>query len=153
MFLNKSASALICRGSKMVVAVVLVVAASAAIVARAEVVVVVSPDNPLSSLNKKQLSNIFLGKSSRFPGGGRAEPVNQREGTPGRREFYSVFTGKSSAQIKQHWSKMIFTGRGQPPREVKDNNELKILLAENRATIAYVDTSLVDNSMKVLAVK
>ena len=153
MFLIKFHPTLIWRGVKWVIAAVLAVMATVANVARAEVVVVVSPDNPLSSLNKKQLSNIFLGKSSRFPGGGRAEPVNQREGAPGRKEFYSVYTGKSPSQIKQHWSKMIFTGRGQPPREVKDNNELKTLLAENRGTIAYVDTSVVDNTMKVLAVK
>ena len=153
MLLNKFTLILVRRVVKWMMATALTTTLIVATIARAEVVVVVSPDNPLSSLNKKQLSNIFLGKSNRFPGGGRAEPVNQQEGAPGRKEFYNVYTGKSPAQIKQHWSKMIFTGRGQPPREVKDNSELKILLAENRATIAYVDTSLVDNSMKVLVVK
>ena len=152
MFFNQFATLIMCRGIRWVMAVAIAVMATTATVARAEVVVVVSPHNPLTGLNKKQLSNIFLGKSSQFPGGGRAEPINMKEGAPDRKEFYSVYIGKSPAQIKQHWSKMIFTGRGQPPREVKSGDELKVLLAENRSTIAYVEASVVDDSMKVLAV-
>jgi hypothetical protein len=62
------------------------------------------------------LQDIFLGKTARFPDGSQAVPVDQSEGTIVRDEFYNKLVGKSAAQMKAYWSKIIFTGRGQPPR-------------------------------------
>lgn len=121
--------------------------------AEAEVVVVVSSASPVVSLKKSDISNIFLGKTSRFPDGGRAVPINQQEGSADRNEFYDLYTGKSAPQLKAHWSKMIFTGRGQPPQEVGNLDELKAALAKNKEIITYVDASMVADGMKVIAVK
>lgn len=121
--------------------------------AEAEVVVVVSSTSPVVSLKKSDISNIFLGKTSRFPDGGRAVPINQQEGSADRNEFYDLYTGKSAPQLKAHWSKMIFTGRGQPPQEVGNLDELKAALAKNKEIITYVDASMVADGMKVIAVK
>src|SRR6202167_1400973 len=82
---------------------------------RADVVAVVSSKNPLASLSKSQVADIFLGKTVRFPDGTLAVPIDQEEGSAARNEFYATFTGKSPAQLKSHWTKIIFTGRGQPP--------------------------------------
>lgn len=118
--------------------------------AQADVVAVVSAKNPLVSLSKNQVVDIFLGKSSRFPDGGRAVPVDQAEGASARDEFYLQFAGKSPAQIKAHWSKIIFTGRGQPPRELQDGIEVRRLVAENPHAIGYIERELVDGEVKVL---
>ena len=85
--------------------------------AAAAVVAVVSAKNPVTSLSKNYVADIFLGKTSKFPDGSRAVPVDQAEGSAARDAFYLQFTGKSPAQVKMYWSKMIFTGRGQPPHE------------------------------------
>ena len=120
--------------------------------AEAEIVVVVATDSSVTRLNKSQISNIFLGKTSRFPDGSRAVPLNQPESSADRSEFNHRYMEKSAAQIKAHWSKMIFTGRGQPPREV-DSSDLKQLLAERAGAIAYIDATMVDHSMKVLEIE
>ena len=120
--------------------------------AEAEVVVVVSSANPVVSLKKSDVANIFLGKTSRFPNGERAVPINQLEGSAERNEFHNLYTGKSAAQLKAHWSKMIFTGRGQPPKEVGSLEELKAALANNNEIVTYVEASMVDDGMKVVAV-
>lgn len=121
--------------------------------AEAEVVVVVSSASPVVSLKKSDVANIFLGKTRRFPNGERAVPINQLEGSAERNEFYDMYTGKSAPQLKAHWSKMIFTGRGQPPKEVGSLEELKAALAKNNEIVTYVEAGMVGDGMKVVAVK
>ncbi len=119
-------------------------------VAADEVVAVVSARNPVTTLNKNQVVDIFLGKASRFPDGSLAVPIDQVEGSAARDEFYARYAGRTPAQLKAHWSKIIFTGRGQPPREVSNSLEVKKLFAENPNAIGYIEQSLVDDSVKVL---
>lgn len=116
----------------------------------AEVVVVVAAASPLETLTRNQVADIFLGKTNRLPGGGQAVVIDQPEGSAIRDEFYSTYTGKSAAQIKAHWSKIIFTGRGQPPQVVSNGAELKKRIADNPDTIGYIDAREVDASVKAL---
>ena len=128
----------------------LVISLCASASASEVVVVVVSAKSQVMALNPNQISDIFLGKTNTFPNGGQAVPIDLTEGTPARDEFYAKLTGKSAAQIKAHWSKIIFTGRGLPPKEVLNGNSVKIRLAENPNAISYIDQSLVDGSVRIL---
>jgi ABC-type phosphate transport system substrate-binding protein len=118
--------------------------------ALADVVAVVSAKSPLTSLSQSQASDIFLGKASHFPDGTQAAPIDLPEGSAARDEFYVKVTGKSAAQLKAYWSKIIFTGRGQPPPTVADGVAMKKRILENAATIGYIDRALVDSSIRVL---
>jgi ABC-type phosphate transport system substrate-binding protein len=119
----------------------------------AEVVAVVSAQNPVATLSKDQAVDIFLGKSSRFPDGTPAVPIDQVEGSAARDEFYQKFAGKSPAQVKAHWSKIIFTGRGRPPMDVANGSEVKKRIVDNPNAIGYITAEMVDKSVKVLPVK
>jgi ABC-type phosphate transport system substrate-binding protein len=118
--------------------------------AKADVVVVVSSKSSVSTLSKEQVTDIFLGKITRFPDGGAAVPIDQVEGSPARDEFYATFANKSPAQVKAHWTKIIFTGRGQPPKSVSNSVEVRKLIAANPQAISYIERSAVDDSVKVL---
>jgi ABC-type phosphate transport system substrate-binding protein len=117
----------------------------------ADVVAVVSSTSTITSLSNAQVTDIFLGKVNRFPNGTLAVPIDQVEGSPARDEFYATFASKSAAQVKSLWAKIIFTGRGQPPKAVSNSAEVKKLLAANPQTIGYIERSSVDNSVKILA--
>jgi hypothetical protein len=67
--------------------------------------------------------------------------------------FYTKVVGKTAAQMRAHWSKIIFTGRGQPPREVRSAEEAKRLVVENPGVVCYIDRSLVDRNLNVLLVQ
>src|SRR5438105_3262115 len=111
---------------------------AAAAGARAEEVVpVVSAKSAITSLNAAQVADIFLGKTNRFPDGTPAVPIDLSEEAPERERFYSQYTGKSPAQVKAYWSKIIFTGRGQPPRQAASGREMRKLVAENPNAIGY----------------
>jgi ABC-type phosphate transport system substrate-binding protein len=116
----------------------------------AEVVAVVSSKSAITALSKSQVADIFLGKVSRFPDGIVAVPIDQAEGSAERDEFYAKVADRSPAQITAYWSKIIFTGRGQPPRAVSNDVEMKKRIAANPSAIGYIDAKLVDGTVRVL---
>ena len=130
-----------------VIATVLTLGPAAAI---GDVVAVVSVKSPVLALSKSQVVAIFLGKTARFPDGSEAVPIDQAEGAVPRDEFYARFAGISAAQLKAHWSKAIFTGRGRPPRAVSNSVETIKLLTQNPNAIGYIEPGMVDGSVRVL---
>ena len=118
--------------------------------AAADVVAVVSAKNPATTLSKNQVVDIFLGKASRFPDGSQAVPIDQVEGSAVRDEFYLTYAGKVPSQLKAYWSKVIFTGRGEPPKELANSVEVKKRLSENPNAIGYIERDVVDASVKVV---
>jgi ABC-type phosphate transport system substrate-binding protein len=118
--------------------------------AHGEVVAVVSADNAVSGLSMTDIADIFLGKRARYPDGRAAIPLDQTEGSAEREAFYSRYANKSPVEMKMHWSKLIFTGRGQPPRQVGDASAVKAALAMQPNAISYLERSLVDDTLTIL---
>ena len=116
--------------------------------AGSEVVIIVSANSPVTALNVAQVSDIFLGKNANFPNGAIAIPVDQADGSEIRQDFYNKVTGKSPQLLKAYWSKLIFTGQGEPPREVTNREAIKKLVARNPNFIGYIEKSAVDSSVK-----
>jgi hypothetical protein len=52
--------------------------------------------------------------------------------------------------MKAYWSRIIFTGRGQPPKALPNGAEVKKRLVENPTAIGYIDATMVDASLRVL---
>ncbi len=121
--------------------------------AAAEVVAVVAANNPVTTLSRSQIADIFLGKMIRLPNGNEVMPVDQLENSAAREAFYLKFADKSPAQLKAHWSKIIFTGRGQPPPEVANDIEVKKFIARHPAAIGYIEQKRVDDRVKVVLTK
>lgn len=119
-------------------------------VVHAEIAVIVSASNANSALDQDTISRVFLGKTSTFPDGSQAIPVDQNEGSASREAFNDKVLGKSSSQLKAYWSRLIFTGKGTPPKESGSDADIKNLVAKNPNLIGYVDSSVVDSSVKVV---
>lgn len=121
--------------------------------AYADVVVAVSADCPVQSLTRSELEDIYLGRLDRLSGGDRVVPIDQGEESPAHHEFYNDYLGRSPAQIKAHWSKLIFTGRGQPPQTVADGAAAAEAAARTACAIAYLDPDQVDHRLRVLPIE
>ncbi|WP_104204420.1 phosphate ABC transporter substrate-binding protein [Billgrantia saliphila] len=121
-------------------------------VALAEVVVVVSAQNPLAKLTRSELADLYLGRTSRFPNGQPATPVDHRENSPAYLAFYREYLGQTPAQVKMHWSRLIFTGRGQPPHSLPDSKALADFVGENASAIGYLDDAHLDERLRVVAI-
>lgn len=127
-------------------------AASSGAAAPAELVVIVSANNPLAALRAEQVADIFLGQSGRFPDGSEATPLDLPLGDALRDAFYDKVAAKSPALLKAYWTKMIFTGRGQPPRQALSSAAVRKLVAGNPGLIAYVERAALDDSVKPVLV-
>jgi ABC-type phosphate transport system substrate-binding protein len=114
------------------------------------IAVIVHPSNS-ANLSESDISRIFLGKMKSFPGGDSAVPINQNDGASARNSFESTVLNKSASQIKAYWSKLVFTGKGTPPKEVDSDDEVLNLVKSNPNIIGYIDESKVTGDVKVVA--
>ena len=114
----------------------------------ADLVVIVSARNPVATLRADQVAAIFLGQAVRFPDGAEAVPYDLRLGASTRDEFYARVTNKTPALVKAHWSKIVFTGRGQPPAELPDSAAVRRKVADDPEAIGYIERSALDASVR-----
>lgn len=120
--------------------------------AAAEIVVIVSAKSPVSALRPDQVADIYLGQLASFPDGAQAVALDQQVGSAQRDEFYLKVAAKTPPLLKAYWSKMIFTGRGQPPKEVPNSAAVRKLVADNPGLIGYIDRAALDASVKPVLV-
>ena len=116
----------------------------------AQVAVVVNPKSPLATMTADQVSGIFLGKSNTLPSGGTAMPTDLPDSAPAHELFYTKVTGKSSAQVKAAWSRLVFSGKATPPKELASSADVKKFVASNPDAIGYIEKAAVDSSVKVV---
>lgn len=128
-----------CLGGALLLAL-----ATISLPAAAELVVVAGAASGAAGLSKEQVADVFLGKNPSLT------PVDQAESSPLREEFYTKVVGKSAAQAKSYWSKLAFTGKGTPPKEMASSADVKKALAANPALVGYIEKAAVDGSVKTL---
>lgn len=116
----------------------------------ADISVVVNPANA-NAVSADDLNRLFLGRASSFADGSKATPLNMAEGQAARDEFDNKVLSRSSAQLKAYWSKLVFTGKGTPPKELADDAAVKAAVAADSSAIGYISSASVDGSVKVVA--
>lgn len=122
-----------------------------AVVANAgDIIVIVSASNQAGALRPDQVADIFLGQIGHFPDGTDVLAIDQSIGLPIRDEFYVKVVSKTPPLVKAYWTKMIFTGRAQPPRELPDSIAVRKLVAANPNLIGYIDKSALDSSVRAI---
>lgn len=129
------------KKSKYIVAVSILFALTGA-AAAAELVVIANP--AVGALTKEQVSDLFLGKSQTFT------PIDQPEGSPVYAEFYKKATGRDVAQVKSTWSRVVFSGKGQAPKQLPDSAAVKKAVAADPKGVGYIEKSTVDSSVKTV---
>jgi ABC-type phosphate transport system substrate-binding protein len=121
----------------------LVFAALAAANIQAEdIVVIVNP--AAKAISKDQIADLYLGRS------GGLTPIDQTAGSAIYVQFYKQATGRDVAQVKAIWSRILFTGRGLPPKQLPDSAAVKQAIAANPNAVGYIEKSAVDASVKVV---
>lgn len=118
-----------------------VLALAAALPAQAQVAVMHAGAAPLT---KDQVANVYLGRSADLT------PLDLPEGSATRDSFYRKATEREPAQVKSTWARIVFTGKGQPPKELPDPAAVKKAVNADHKAIGYIDKSAVDGSVKVV---
>src|SRR3979490_2017962 len=101
-----------------------------------DIVVIVNPT--AKPISKEQIADLYLGRTAGLT------PVDQTVGSAIYVEFYKKVTGRDVAQVKAIWSRILFTGRGLPPKQLPDSEAVKKAVAANPNTVGYIEKSAVD---------
>lgn len=110
--------------------------------AQAQVAVVMAPG--ASPISKEQVANLYLGRSAEL------HLFDLPEGHATRDQFYKKAAERDAAQVKAAWSRVVFSGRGTPPREMPDAAAVKKAVAADPKAVGYIDKAAVDASVKVV---
>lgn len=121
---------------------------------RADYKVVVHSSNPIDSLTRDKLADVFLKKVTRWDNGRAITPVDQSEKNPVRDVFAKQALKKEPAWIDGYWQKMIFSGRATPPTRLNSDSEVLDFIHGNPDAIGYVsDTASIGPGLKTISIK
>ena len=115
-----------------------------------EIVVIVNPATPFSTMTAAEVRLIFMAKNKTLPDHRPVVPLMLQEETPTRVSFDQVLLQRDSRESRAYWAQMIFTGRGKPPRQLNNDNEIKQEVGRNPDAIGYINAAAVDNTVKVV---
>jgi ABC-type phosphate transport system substrate-binding protein len=119
----------------------------------AAVRVIVHAGNPVVSLLRAELSDIFLKKVAAWKSGAPVVPVDQTDETDVRKAFSKHMLGRDVEAVKGYWQQAIFTGKSFPPVEKANDAEVTAFVAANLNAIGYVSAAAVlPGSVKVVRV-
>lgn len=116
----------------------------------AEISVIVNSANT-DQINAKLIKRIYLGKIKAFPNGKKIKVLTLKDGTPETEVFRQSALKKSNSQFKSYWSKLAFTGKGTPPKEVNSAADMINAVKADASAIGFIDSAAVTGDVKVVA--
>jgi len=112
---------------------------------------IVNPSNPMVSITRENVSRIFLKKTTKFPNGLSASPIDLPANSAIRDSFSKDVLGKTASAVEAYWQQLIFSGRDVPPPQKKESGALD-LVRSNDNGIAYVSAGADTTGTKVVTV-
>jgi ABC-type phosphate transport system substrate-binding protein len=114
--------------------------------------IIVNKSNPVESISKKNVSKIFLKKTTIWDNGEKIFPVDLNTKSSLREKFSKDIHGKSVSAINAYWRKQIFSGNSVPPVEKSSNRDVLAYVKGKSGAIGYVSVNTVVTGVKVLEI-
>lgn len=114
-----------------------------------EIVIIVNPAANISTPTQDEVARLYLGKTKTI-GGERLAPIDLSKNSDVAEHFHHLVMKKTTSQLRAYWSKLVFTGKGSPPKTFDSDAEVVAAVAGNPGLIGYVQAAAVDDSVKVL---
>ena len=113
--------------------------------ARDTLYIITNAKNPTLSLSRQDIQNIFLGKIQSFPNGNPAKPINLSKGSTSREAFMKEILKKNERSWRSHWARLLFTGKGKPPKEYQEPQDIIDFVAKKQQAIGYLIGNIEEN--------
>ncbi len=117
----------------------------------AKITIISNPDLQISSLRAIDVERIFLRKKKTIAG--RVIKIAVQKDKTLHSEFVHSYVRKTPKQFKRYYKKMIFTGKGKPPRKIDNDAAMLRWVAATPGAIGYVSEGTVDNMVQIIAVQ
>lgn len=114
--------------------------------------VIVHPENPVSTVDRTFLRDIYLRKATDWTGARPMRPIDLAKRFSVRDRFAQEVLRKTPAQLKTYWNQQIFSGKGVPPPEAESTAAAVAYVLANPGAIAYLPTDADPGKAKVIKV-
>ena len=116
-------------------------------------VVIVNAANPVASMTRSQVADIFMKRLTEWPnGGGAAHPVDQPAVAAVRDAFSRTVHGKPAAAVASWWGQQMFSGRSTPPPQRPNDRGVIEFVRGDATAVGYVTVGTAPPDVKVLRV-
>lgn len=116
---------------------------------RADLAVISHVDANIPEVPQNVIKSLYMG-SLKYLNGKRVLPLDLAQGNDEREVFYSQTFEIPMNQILAHWSRLIFTGKGQSPIQVADSEAVYQLVKTNKNMIGYIPFENVTPEVRVI---
>ena len=96
----------------------------------------------INSISSHELKYLFTGKIRKI------KIVVLSSGDT-HKNFIKKYIKKNPTQFKQHWKKLLFTGKASLPHECSSEENMIKYINENPNTIGYIDSKLFNKDLLV----
>ena len=113
--------------------------------------IITNEKNPIQSLSKHEIRHIFLGEIKSYPNGKPVSPIFLVKGSISRKVFMRELIRKNERRWRSHWARLLFTGKGMPPVELENTDDVMNMVSQQQYAIGYFVGELKGNAgIKVL---
>jgi len=114
-------------------------------------IIIANNSIPESSLTSTDVKNIFLGKKTTWKNGKKITFVTLKNGEL-HKKFIRTYTKRNPSQFKNHWKKMLFTGKGVLPRSFSTDEDVVKYVSENDGVVGYISKEIKNDNIKIISV-
>ncbi len=117
-------------------------------------VIISNTNNPIATLSKANLRNIFLGNTITWATDQFIKVADYTAESKVRKEFSNNYLDLTPQKVSMIWIKVSLSGKAVPPKIFRDEDELKQFIAENENAIGYVSSSQnLSQKLKVIQIR
>jgi ABC-type phosphate transport system substrate-binding protein len=137
---------------KILLGLVVFLAYSASLAA-AEIKIIVNVSVAETTLSKKNIEDIFLGKIVQWKDNAAIHVVAVKDPKV-HHAFLEQYLKKTETQWNAYWKRLVFTGTGTPPEQAETQQAVLEYVAKTKGAIGYIEaTELAIDTIKILEVK
>lgn len=113
-----------------------------------DIVIVCNKSVSVNSVTKDDLERIYLGQKNLWDGGGKIEPVMLQSELA--ETFLTTYVGKNSVTFGNYWKKMLFSGKGNGPKQFTKPKEVVDFVANTQGAIGFVPAGTNTDAVKIV---
>jgi ABC-type phosphate transport system substrate-binding protein len=114
-------------------------------------IIIANKNNTVTSLSKKEISDLFLKKKTKWADGTTVAPVDLNANSKTREDFSQQIHGKGTSAIRSFWQQAAFSGTASAPPEKASDAEVIDFVKKNPGAIGYVPASANTDGVKTIS--
>ncbi|WP_235039923.1 substrate-binding domain-containing protein [Vreelandella profundi] len=126
---------------------------TSAMAREAPIVLVAHPDVATNGLNTDTTRAIFAMRQRTWPSGQAVQVFVLNNNDPVHARFAKEHLAVYPHQLQLAWDRMVFSGTGQAPNLVSDQEEMRERVATTPGAIGYLEREYLDDSVQVISME